>query len=147
MPEIKRHASATWTGNLREGHGSASVPSGVLSAVPVNFVSRFESGTDTNPEELIAAAHAACYSMALSGVLTASGTPPAEIRTTATITLSMGAAGPRITAIHLATEGRVPGIDAATFQKAAEETKLECPVSKLLAPGLDSLTLEVKYLA
>jgi lipoyl-dependent peroxiredoxin len=145
MAELRRTASAVWTGSLREGTGTASVPSGVLRDAPITFASRFESGTDSNPEELIAAAHAACFSMALSAALTQAGTPPAEIRTTATVTLTLGEGGPRITAVHLDTEGRVAGIDAATFLAAAEGAKAGCPVSKLLAPGLEQLTLAARF--
>ena len=147
MADIKRQASAVWTGSLREGAGSASVASGVVEGVPITFVSRFEHGPGTNPEELIAAAHAACFSMALSAGLTAAGTPPAEIRTTATITLTMGEGGPTITAVHLDTEGRVPRIDQAAFLAAAQEAKAGCPVSRLLTPGLASLTLAARLVA
>ena len=144
MAELKRAGSAVWTGSLREGQGRTSVGSGLFEDAPVSFVSRFEQGAGTNPEELIAAAHASCFSMALSGALTKEGTPPAEIRTTATVTLQMGEGGPRISEVHLDTVAKVPGIEAAAFAAAAEGAKQNCPVSKLVAPGLDAITLSAR---
>ena len=138
---MKRSASAVWKGGLQDGKGTVSTESGVLANTPYNFRMRFENEKGTNPEELVAAAHAACFSMALSNILAQGGHPPAEIRTTATLRMSLGEGGPRITSAHLACEGRVPGITAEAFQAAAEKAKDGCPVSKLLKPGLDSLSL------
>jgi len=144
MAEIVRTATASWAGDLRSGTGKASTPSGALQEATITFPSRFEHAAGANPEELIAAAHAACFSMALSAELTRRGTPPQEIRTKATLTLETGEGGARITKIHLETEGHVPGADERTFREAAEQAKESCPVSKLLKPGLQSLTLEAR---
>lgn len=144
MPEITRTASATWAGDLRTGRGHASTPSGALRDTPVTYVSRFESGEGSNPEELIAAAHAACFSMALAGRLTREGTPPERIETRATLTLQLGESGARITRVHLETRARVPGIDEARFRELAEGAKEGCPVSQLLQPGLQALTLDAQ---
>jgi osmotically inducible protein OsmC len=144
MPEITRTASATWTGDLRSGVGRATTPSGVLRESSVTYLSRFESGEGTNPEELIAAAHAACFSMALAGRLTREGAAPERIETKATLTLDVGEAGARITRVHLETRATVPGVDEAKFQELAEAAKDGCPVSRLLKPGLESLTLDAQ---
>jgi lipoyl-dependent peroxiredoxin len=144
MAELHRRASATWSGDLRKGSGTTSTQSGVLKDTSYTFVSRFENGSDTNPEELIAASHASCYSMALANTLSQQGHVPESISTTAQVTLNMGEGGPKVSKIHLTTEGRVPGIDEATFLQAAEETKLACPISRLLLPGLDEMTLDAK---
>ncbi len=124
-----RHSSAVWKGNLTEGQGTMRLGSGLYEG-PFTRASRFESGPGTNPEELIGAAHAGCFSMFLSALLSKSGFPPAEIRTTATVTLGDG---PTITLIELETEGRVPGCDEKTFLEHAEQAKAGCPVSKALA--------------
>ena len=142
MAEFQRNATSTWRGDLKGGAGVVSTGSGALSEAKVTFVSRFENGQGSNPEELIAAAEAACFSMALSGNLSGAGHVPESITTKATVTLRTGEGGPKVATIHLATEGRVPGIDAATFQAAAEKTKSTCPISRLLEPGLESITLE-----
>jgi len=135
---LERTSSARWEGNLKEGKGQLEVGNGRYSA-PYNFVSRFESGDEINPEELIAAAHAACYSMALSGDLARGGHTPERVVTDATVSFDPG--GPRITTIHLTVRGRVPDIDAETFQTLAEGAKQNCPVSKALA-GADEITLD-----
>jgi osmotically inducible protein OsmC len=142
MAEFHRTAHATWRGDLRNGAGVVSTQSGALNDTQVTFVSRFENAGGSNPEELVAAAHAACFSMALANSLSGAGHIPESIHTTASVTLSMGQDGPKVTRIHLATEGVVPGIDQATFTKFAEETKTGCPISKLLLPGLEAMTLE-----
>jgi osmotically inducible protein OsmC len=147
MPDFKRSGTGIWRGTLQEGSGAASSQSGALQDVAYSFPTRFENAPGSNPEEMIAAAHAACFSMALSAGLGRAGTPPEEIRTKATVTLNKSEAGFKITAIHLETEGRVPGIDAAAFQQAAEGAKENCPVSKLLKPGLESLTLDAKLVS
>jgi osmotically inducible protein OsmC len=145
MPDILRHGSGAWAGDLQTGAGSASTESGALDHAKVSFATRFaEPQTGSNPEELLAAAHASCFSMALSATLGRGGHTPKEIRTKATVTLRKGEAGFKITGIHLETEGEVPGIDEATFKQAAETAKNTCPVSALLKPGLENLTLDAK---
>jgi osmotically inducible protein OsmC len=128
---IVRSSTAEWHGSLREGHGHMRVGKGAYDGA-YSFASRFESGAGTNPEELIAAAHAGCYSMQLSGLLTKDGHPPKRISTTAKVRMEVGSSGADIVAIDLETEGEVPGIDAAAFNKAAEQAKEICPVSKAL---------------
>jgi len=127
-----RTGDAQWTGNLQEGSGSLRLGSGAFEA-PYSFGTRFEDEPGTNPEELIAAAHAACYSMALSGGLGRSGYTPESIRTQARVRIERQETGFAITSIELTTEARVPGIDDAEFQKIAAATKDGCPVSKALA--------------
>jgi len=124
----KRSASAQWKGTLKEGGGTMSLGSGAYTG-PFTFASRFESGPGTNPEELIGAAHAGCYSMFLSGVLTNAGLKPNSIRTTATVHLG---AGPTINLIELNTEAQVPGLTEEKFAEHAETAKKGCPVSKAL---------------
>lgn len=127
-----RHAEAEWKGSLKEGSGHVKTETGVLSS-SYSFRSRFEGGGETNPEELLGAAHAACFSMALSAALSAAGHVPNSVRTTASVHLNKGDNGFAINKIELETTGDVPGIDAATFQKFASEAKAGCPVSKALA--------------
>lgn len=134
---IERTATGTWRGNLKSGSGTIGSTSGVLSDTPFTFATRFENAKGTNPEELIAAAHAACYSMAFANYLAGQGHEPQEIRTRATITLDNGA----ITKMHLVTEGRVPGLDDAAFRRLADEAEKKCPVSNLLRNGL-AITLD-----
>jgi osmotically inducible protein OsmC len=122
-------ASAVWKGNLVDGSGTMKLPKGAYEG-PFTRASRFETGPGTNPEELVGAAHAGCYSMFLSAILSKSGFPPAEIRTTATVHLGDG---PTITLIELDTEGNVPGCDEAVFLEHAEKAKAGCPVSKALS--------------
>jgi osmotically inducible protein OsmC len=124
-----RQSSAEWKGTLKEGSGTMRVGSGAYEG-PYTFASRFESGQGTNPEELIGAAHAGCYSMFLSALLTKAGTPPKSIRTTATVHLGEG---PTIHLIELDTVGEVPGVGEAAFLETAEAAKKGCPVSKALA--------------
>ncbi len=132
-------ATATWSGTLREGNGNMRLPSGTYEG-PFTFRSRFEKGagkdTGTNPEELLAAAHAGCFSMALSGQLTGAGFPPESIETTAEVTMTTGEGGARISTSRLITKARVPGVDAATFQEKVDAAAKGCPVSKALA-GLE----------
>ncbi len=144
MPEIKREGRAVWKGSLKEGTGSTSTQSGFLNNLPYSVPSRFENAKGSNPEELIAAAHASCYSMMLSKILGDQGKTAQQISTTATLTLRMDPSGPKISGMHLVTEASVPGMDATAFKKAADEAKEKCPVSTLLKPGLESLTLEAK---
>jgi osmotically inducible protein OsmC len=124
-----RTSEATWLGTLKEGSGTVKLASGLYEG-PYTWASRFEEGPGTNPEELIGAAHAGCYSMFLSALLTNNGFKPERIHTTATVHL---AAGPLINKIELNSEAEVPGIDDATFQEYAEKAKAGCPVSKALA--------------
>ena len=133
-----RTAEAVWEGDLKEGHGTMSL-SGSAYRGPYSFSSRFENGTGTNPEELIAAAHAGCYSMALSHGLASAGHPPKRVHTTAKVHLEKTEAGFSIPRIELVTEAEVPGIDAAKFQEQAETAKKNCPISKLLAAAQISL--------
>src|SRR5882762_6516138 len=129
---MERKASAVWKGGLKDGKGSISAPGGVLNNTPYSFTTRFENAPGTNPEELIAAAHAACFSMALSAQLGAANLTPENIRTKVTLTLDKLDSGWTITTSHLDVVGRVPGADAATFQKYAEAAEKGCPVSKVL---------------
>jgi len=129
---MQRKASAIWKGGLKDGKGSISSASGVLNNTPYSFTTRFENTPGTNPEELIAAAHAGCFSMALSAQLAGANLTPSSIETSATLTMEKLEAGWTITAVHLDVVGRVPGSDAAAFQKAAENAKAGCPVSKVL---------------
>jgi osmotically inducible protein OsmC len=144
MADIIRTGTASWDGDLRSGKGITSTGSGGLRDLNYSFRSRFENGQGTNPEEMIASAHAACFSMALSMILGDQGHPPQNISTKANLTLSKTESGFKVSKIHLQTEGRVSGIDEPTFRKAAETAKENCPISKLLKPGLESLTLESK---
>ena len=127
-----RTADAQWNGDLRSGSGHMRFGGGFFDG-PYSFDSRFGEGKGTNPEELIAAAHAGCFSMAAAGALTRAGHPPKSIATHATLTLEQKPEGPRITSIALDTQAEVPGIDATTFKSIAEEAKKGCPVSVALA--------------
>jgi osmotically inducible protein OsmC len=130
---MKRNASAVWHGNLKTGKGTLSTDSSVLKSTPYSFTSRFESGTGTNPEELIAAAHAGCFTMALSAALDQSGFVADTIETTAALTLENN---PKtswtISAVHLTTKAKVPGISAEKFAEVAAGAKAGCPVSRVL---------------
>jgi lipoyl-dependent peroxiredoxin len=141
MAPIERTANGVWWGDLRGGKGQIDSTSGVLQATPYTFATRFEHAKGTNPEELIAAAHAACYSMAFANYLSGQGHTPEEIRTQATITLDNGS----INKMHLVTQGRVPGLDQGAFQRLAEEADKKCPVSNLLRNGL-AITIEASLL-
>jgi lipoyl-dependent peroxiredoxin len=134
-----RNGSAEWRGDLRGGGGDLSVGDGVFKGA-YSFSSRFEEGEGTNPEELIAAAHAACFSMALANIMAAHGHPAESVRTNARVHLRQTDAGPTIQRIDLETEGRVPGIDQAHFAEHAEEAKAGCPVSRALA-GVEEMNL------
>jgi len=133
---MQRKASAIWKGSLKEGKGSISSTSGVLQNTPYSFSTRFENTPGTNPEELIAAAHAGCFSMALSAQLAGLNLTPWSIETTATLSLEKLDSGWTITAIHLDVVGRVPNADQAAFLKAAENAKTGCPVSKVLKANI-----------
>ena len=127
-----RNASATWEGGLKGGKGNFEGKSGSIRGA-YSFGTRFEETPGTNPEELLAAAEAACFSMALSGALEGAGTPPERVHTEAACTVERAEGGFRITTMKLRVTARVPGVDEAAFQKAAQDTKANCPVSKALA--------------
>jgi osmotically inducible protein OsmC len=137
-----RNGSAVWKGNLKEGSGELSVGDGVFSGA-YSFSSRFEEGDGTNPEELIAAAHAACFSMAFSNILAEAGHTPDSVSTTAKVQLRPLDGKPTIASIELEVEGAVPGIDEAAFQEHAEAAKAGCPVSRALA-GVPEITLNAR---
>lgn len=130
--KISRTASAAWQGNIKEGNGTISTQSGALSEQPYGFNTRFEDKNGTNPEELIGAAHAGCYSMALSLALTENGFVASNIDTRAEVVLEKQGDGFTITAIHLSVDAKVPNLDDETFAALAEKTKKACPVSKVL---------------
>jgi len=125
---MKRTATAVWNGTGKEGKGHLTAPSGIFAQTPYSWTSRFENGTGTNPEELIAAAHAGCYSMKLSFVLGSAGLTPEKIETSCAIVIDNGA----ITSSHLTVKAKVPGATIEKFKECAEEAKTTCPVSKLL---------------
>ena len=129
---VKRVADAQWQGDLQSGAGSVALGSGAFRG-PYSYKSRFEQGSGTNPEELLGAAHAACYSMALAFALAQAGHPATQVHTKATVNFGPVPGGFAISRIDLQTEGKVPGIDAPTFQKFAGEAKVQCPLSKALA--------------
>ena len=129
---MKRSASAVWKGGLKDGKGTVSAESGVLSSVPYNFSKRFENEKGTNPEELVAAAHAACFSMALSLFLGNAGMTADSIETSATVTLDQVEGGFAVTSSHLQTTVKIPNADKAAFETAVEGAKTGCPISKLL---------------
>ncbi len=137
-----RNGSAVWKGNLKEGAGELTVGDGVFSGA-YSFTSRFEEGEGTNPEELIAAAHASCYSMAFANMLSEAGHVPDSVSTTAKVQLRPLDGKPTIATIELEVEASVPGIDEATFQETAEAAKAGCPVSRALA-GVPEITLDAK---
>lgn len=141
---IKRVSHAVWKGGLRDGEGNMVVGNKVFEG-RFSFASRFESGEGTNPEELIAAAHAGCFSMALSATLERNGYKPVEINTTATVILEMKEEGPRIVEIILDTKAKVEGIDKETFLKLAEQAKNGCPVSVALG-GVNKITLNAELI-
>jgi osmotically inducible protein OsmC len=129
---MKRKASAVWKGGLKDGKGVISTDSGVLSDTQYSFSTRFEEGKGTNPEELIAAAHAGCFSMALSGQLGNAGITAESIQTTAAVQLEKTESGFSITSVHLDVAVKAPGADQQAFETAANNAKAGCPVSKVL---------------
>ncbi len=129
---MERSASAIWHGDLKGGNGSLTTQSHVLNNTPYSFHTRFEDAAGTNPEELIAAAHAGCFTMALSSQLTSAEHPPSTIETTATVTMETTDDGPTITKIHLSTHATIPGIEKAMFDELAKKAKDGCPISRLL---------------
>ena len=128
---IRKKGSAAWQGGLKDGKGTVSTESGVLKGAQYGFNTRFENGPGTNPEELLAAAHAGCFSMALSAQLGEAGLKAESINTTATVSLEKVEGGFAITAVHLDLTAKIPGADQAAFEKAANNAKAGCPVSKL----------------
>jgi osmotically inducible protein OsmC len=138
---MKRKAQAVWKGGLKDGKGTISTDSGVLSNTQYSFSTRFEQGIGTNPEELIAAAHAGCFSMALSNQLGEAKLTAESIRTTATVNFEKTDAGFTITAVHLDLTAKIPGADKAVFEAAAAKAKAGCPVSRLLKA---EITLDAK---
>lgn len=129
---MKRKASAEWKGGIKDGKGTISTESGVLQNTQYSFSTRFEEGKGTNPEELIAAAHAGCFSMALSGQLGGAGMTAESIRTTAAVTLDKTDAGFTVTKVHLDVTAKIPGADPKAFEEAANNAKAGCPISRLL---------------
>jgi lipoyl-dependent peroxiredoxin len=138
---MQRKASAVWKGSLRDGQGTVSSDSGILSNTKYSFKTRFEDAPGTNPEELIAAAHAACFSMALSAQLGGANLTPESINTTANLTMEKLDSGWTITAVHLDVVAKIPGASADQFNKAAQDAKAGCPVSKVLNA---KITLDAK---
>jgi lipoyl-dependent peroxiredoxin len=138
---MKRTASAAWTGDLKDGKGSLSTQSGILKDAQYGFSTRFENGPGTNPEELIAAAHAGCFTMALSAQLGEAGMTAESLKTTAQVTLDKANDGFAITSIHLDLVAKIPGADQQAFQAAADRAKAGCPVSKLFKA---EITLDAK---
>jgi lipoyl-dependent peroxiredoxin len=129
--KINRHGSAVWQGGIKDGKGAISTESGALKGYPYGFASRFEGVPGTNPEELLAAAHAGCFTMALSLILGEAKLTAERLETSAKVTLEQVEGGYAITAVHLKLEARIPGADQATFEKLAGMAKAGCPVSKL----------------
>lgn len=139
---MKRTASALWKGSLKNGKGTLTAPGGALKQTEYSFGSRFESGAGTNPEELIAAAHAGCFAMALSAMLGEAGVTPDQLEVTAAVSLdNVPPAGWTVTASHLSLTAKIPGIDEAKFQEIAAKAKAGCPISRLLKADI---TLEAK---
>lgn len=138
---MKRTASAEWQGGLKDGKGVVSTSSGVLSNTQYSFHTRFEQGAGTNPEELIAAAHAGCFSMALSAQLDQAGLKAQSIKTTCAVTFEKTDAGFTVTESHLSVTARIPGADQQAFEKAANDAKAGCPISRLLNT---KITMEAK---
>ena len=134
--KINRSASAAWSGGLRDGKGSISTESGALSAYPYGFAARFEGKKGTNPEELLGAAHAGCFTMALSLILGEASFTAEQMDTTAKVTLEQVDGGFAITAVHLTLRAKIPGIDQATFEELAAKAKAGCPLSKVLKASI-----------
>jgi len=141
MAQIQRTADAVWQGDSRSGSGKFSTGSGVIRDQDYTWRMRFEDDPGTNPEELVAAAHAACFNMSLASRLSKAGFAPDSLRTHADLIMEQHEAGWTVTRIRLEVEGRVPGIDEAAFRQQAEDAKNNCPISRLLSPGLESIEL------
>ena len=134
---MERKGSAVWQGGLKGGKGTVSTASGVLTDQQYSYSSRFEEGVGTNPEELIAAAHAGCFAMALSAMLEEAGLTAERVAATATVTLKPVDGAPTVTSSHLDVTARVPGATEEAFQEIAAKAKAGCPISRLLAPGTE----------
>ncbi|ETX30721.1 OsmC family protein [Roseivivax isoporae] len=141
---INKSGSAKWSGDLKSGKGHVSTESGVLNDTPYGFNTRFEGQAGSNPEELVGAAHAACYSMALSMILGQHDATPDEIATKATVSLEQVDGGFSVTKIHLDVTAKVPGMSEEDFAKAANAAKEGCPISKLYAGGTAEITMDAK---
>ena len=139
---MDRSASAVWHGGLKDGKGTISTQSGTLKDTQYSYSTRFENGVGTNPEELIAAAHAGCFTMALSGQLTSAELPPDSIETTAVVTMEKTDDGPTVTKIHLTTSARVPTATKEKFDELARKAKEGCPISRLLKAA--EITLDAR---
>jgi osmotically inducible protein OsmC len=140
---MKRSATAVWNGSLKEGNGTLTAPGGALRSTPYSFASRFESGTGTNPEELIAAAHAGCFAMALSAALGEAGFKPERLEATADVKLeNVPGSGWSVTASDLTLSAKIPGIDQTKFDELAAKAKATCPISRLLNTSI-SLTAKL----
>lgn len=142
MADIQRHATATWQGDTDSGSGTYSGESGEFSDAMYSFPSRFQNESGSNPEELIGAAHASCFNMVIAKELSAQGNPPDHLETEATVTLREDGGDFEVSAIHLQATATIPDVDASTFQQIAEQAKNNCPISRLLMPGLDEMTVE-----
>lgn len=140
---MDRSASAVWRGGLKDGKGTISTQSGTLKEAQYSFSTRFENGVGTNPEELIAAAHAGCFSMALSAQLGEAGFKPDSIETTAVVTLDKTSDGPTVTKIHLTTRAKIPNIAKEKFDELAKGAKEGCPISRLLKAAEISLDAQL----
>ncbi|MCK0751482.1 OsmC family protein [Chromohalobacter japonicus] len=138
---IEKTGSAHWQGSLKRGKGTVSTQSGALKDNPYGFNTRFEGEPGTNPEELVAASHASCYSMALSMILGEAGHDPDDVHTEATVTLDQDDSGFKITKVHLVTRAKVPGIDQSGFEESANKAKEGCPISRVLNA---EITLDAK---
>ena len=143
---MKQSASAIWHGDLKQGQGALATHSGVLKDTPYTFATRFEGASGTNPEELIAAAHAGCFTMALCATLGKAGFTPKRLATQATVTLEQVQGNWTITTVHLDSEGWVPGLSPEKFQQIAADAKANCPVSRLLRAEI-TLTAKLETLA
>jgi lipoyl-dependent peroxiredoxin len=141
MTELQRSASAVWHGDSRSGNGKITTPSGVLQDDPYTYLTRFDNMPGTNPEELIAAAHAACFSMAFASALKRKGFLADQLNTKAVLTVESAEIGWTVTKIHLSVDGKVANISADVFKQTAEEAEKGCPISRLLRPGLKEITL------
>jgi osmotically inducible protein OsmC len=141
MAELQRSANAVWKGDSRSGNGKISTPSGVLQDDAYTYLTRFDHAAGTNPEELIAAAHAACFSMAFASALTRKGFVPDELQTRATLIMEKEDIGWSVTKIRLEVNGKVPNIEVSLFKQTAEEAEKGCPISRLLRPGLKEVVV------
>lgn len=146
MTEILRTAEAFWQGDSRSGNGMISTQSGALKQAPYTWSGRFENAPGTNPEELVAAAHASCFTMAFAGALARKNFTPTRLHTAATLTMEMVDQKRTITKIRLEVEGSVANIDEATFKQTADEAEKDCPISRLLRPGLKEVEVVARLM-